>query len=201
MDTNNFKNSLRELTSRLMATSASTLNYDDVNAVLQYAIQHNLVADTEVRVFVTALEAFKLELPYFTVLQLSLINELFIYGFVLGEDKSKEIQEETSCCCPTPMINKTPNETVPSKNQEEEKIDLSPAAIAASAGMYHKEIQVDPGSHTKHIRTYEHLADGTTRLVSEETLTEPQEEDIFANILGDSFEQDFNSPQVTPNDL
>ena len=201
MDANNFKSTLQELTSRLMNSNVAMLNFDDVNQVLQYAIQNNKVADKDVQVFTLALGAFKLELPYFIILQLNLINELFIYTHIVGNEVN--VTSNKTCACPTPPMSENSFDNIPPLpgKSEDNQLDLSPEAIAASAGMFHKEIQIDPGTRTKHVKTFEHMADGTTKLVSEETLTEPVEEDIFANILGDTFSKDNNSPQLNSNDL
>jgi hypothetical protein len=186
-----------------MNSNVAMLNFDDVNQVLQYAIQNNKVADKDVQVFALALGAFKLELPYFIILQLNLINELFIYTYIVGNEVN--VTSNKTCACPTPSMSETSKnsfDNIPLPDKlEGSQLDLSPEAIAASAGMFHKEIQIDPGTRTKHVKTYEHMADGTTKLVSEETLTEPVEEDIFANILGDTFSKDNNSPQLNSNDL
>lgn len=197
MDASNFKNSIQELKMTLMAEGITAVNISTLNNCLQAAIQNNYVEDSELRALIIALDYFKDNLPYYTILQIDLINKLFLYSNILVNLTGAAAPvENNNCQTPRPMqhMNKEPGDMNPNT-------DLTPERIAASAGMIHKEIQMDPDARTKTVTTYEHMSDGTLKKLSVEVLTEPKEDDIFANILGDSFEKDTSSPQLSVNDL
>jgi hypothetical protein len=198
MDASNFKNSIQELKMTLMAEGITAINISTLNSCLQAAIQNNYVDDSEVRALIVALDYFKDSLPYYTILQIDLINKLFLYSNILLDLNGgcATPANTTTCAAPRAMqhMNKEPGDMNP-------EYDLTPEKIAASAGMIHKEIQMDPDARTKTVTTYEHMADGTLKKINTEILTEPREDDIFANILGDSFAKDSSSPQLSVDDL
>ena len=211
MDASNFNNSIQELKMTLMAEGITAVNIATLNECLQYAIQNNHVGDEEVRALLLALDYFKDSLPYYTILQIELINKLFLYSNVLislsGEVKAPSTTKKQPV---VPMIDPTElpfhmnaNKQIGENNKGciDPERDLTPEKIAAATGMIHKEISMDPSTKTKTVVTYEHQKDGTLKKLSEEILTEPAEDDIFANILGDSFEKDENSSAVTADDL
>lgn len=197
MDASNFKNSIQELKMTLMAEGITAVNISTLNSCLQSAIQNNYVEDSDLRALIVALDYFKDSLPYYTILQIDLINKLFLYSNVLISLTGESVSSTAPVACQTPVMqhmNKEPGDVNPN-------VDLTPERIAASAGMIHKEIQMDPDARTKTVTTYEHMADGTLKRLNVEILTEPKEDDIFANILGDSFEKDASSPQLSADDL
>lgn len=206
MDANNFKNSVRELITHVMMGNIATVDINKVNLVLQYAIQNNALDNKDLQALVIALAYFKQDLPYFTVLQLNLINELTLYAQVLTPVTvpcvtSTATEEKTACACPIPQQKENGYNTQHPDENSDITDDLTPEKIAETAGMFHREIQMDPSNKTKTIKTYEHMTDGTLQLVNTEILVEPSEADIFANILGEEFNDNSPSPQLSENDL
>lgn len=212
MDASNFSNSIRELKMTLMAEGITAVNIATLNEGLQYAIQNNRVEDSEVRALLLALDYFKDSLPYYTILQIDLINKLFLYGSVLlsmnGQVDSDGATKSIASCCADDEeevvmpIHMNANKLIgDNRGTIDPARDLTPAKIAETAGMIHKEISMDPSTRTKTVVTYEHQKDGTLKKLNTEVLTEPAEDDIFANILGDSFEKDESSSAVTADDL
>lgn len=201
MDANNFQSSIKELTNQLMMGNLIALDITKTNSVLQYAIQNSEVNNTDLHAFLIALNQFKSELPPFIVLQINLINELHLYKYMTN-GVTPNVEACPNVTCSTPVAdNITPTAAGPDTEKEHHRISMTPEEIAATAGMMHREIQIDPSNRTKTVKTYEHMADGTLSLVSTEVLTEPDEEDIFANILGEGFSKDVNSPQLGEDDL
>lgn len=214
MDASNFSNSIRELKMTLMAEGITAVNIATLNEGLQYAIQNNRVEDSEVRALLLALDYFKDSLPYYTILQIDLINKLFLYGNVLlsmnGQVDTNGATKSIAACCgnddddePVVMpIHMNANKMIgDNRGDIDPARDLTPAKIAETAGMIHKEVSMDPSTRTKTIVTYEHQKDGTLKKLNTEILTEPAEDDIFANILGDSFVKDESSSAVSADDL